>query len=48
VSGEHLLRGGDVLRFGDTVVTFRAPAGGEAGPPSQMSSMGQSPTRFRG
>jgi len=46
VRGRHPLRDGDVLRFGDTVVLFRAPAaGGEPGPaapvePGQMTSLG--------
>jgi hypothetical protein len=50
VTAERRLHGGDVMRFGDTVLLFREP-GGDAGlgaQPSQVSSMGQSPTRWRG
>ena len=47
IRGEHALRDGDVLRFGDTVVLFRAP---EEGPrpavslqPGQATFLGQRP-----
>jgi class 3 adenylate cyclase len=49
VIGEHPVQGGDVLRFGDTVVLFRAPARGEAATPlhpGQVTALGQSPTRW--
>ena len=45
------LRDGDVLRFGDTVVLFRAPATDEdrrpVAEPDQVTSFGQSPTHGR-
>jgi hypothetical protein len=48
VSGQHPLREGDVLRFGDTVVLFRAPVSDEDAlplQPGQVTSLGQrSPT----
>jgi class 3 adenylate cyclase len=48
VSGRHPLRDGDVLRFGDTVVLFRAPATDERGKevslaPDQVTYMGVRP-----
>ena len=49
VTGRHPLRDGDVLRFGDTVVLFRAPVPDEErGPaasiePEQMTHMGEHP-----
>jgi class 3 adenylate cyclase len=49
VKERHPLRDGDVLRFGDTVVLFRAPAlGEEAIPvqPGQVTSLGQRPTHW--
>jgi len=49
VGGQHPLREGDVLRFGDTVVLFRAPASdAEAIPvqPGQVTSLGQRPTNW--
>jgi len=49
VSGQHPLRDGDVLRFGDTVVLFRAPVSGDqaaSGQPGQVSSLGERPTHF--
>ena len=51
VRGRHALRDGDVLRFGDTVVLFRAPVPDEGGPaaasaePGQVTSMGERPTQ---
>ncbi len=50
VRGRHPLRDGDALRFGDTVVLFRAPApDGEGRPavsvqPDQLTSLGERPT----
>jgi class 3 adenylate cyclase len=49
VSGQHPLREGDVLRFGDTVVLFRAPASDEQAisvQPGQVTSLGQRPTHW--
>jgi class 3 adenylate cyclase len=48
VTGRHPLRDGDVLRFGDTVVLFRAPAVDSERKaislaPDQVTHMGQSP-----
>lgn len=49
VSERHSLRDGDVLRFGDTVVLFRAPVSDEARrtaasiEPDQMTYMGERP-----
>jgi class 3 adenylate cyclase len=51
VSGQHPLREGDVLRFGDTVVLFRAPAtdeGAIAVQPGQVTSLGQRSTHWGG
>jgi class 3 adenylate cyclase len=54
VSGKHPLRDGDVLRFGDTVVLFRAPvADGERRPavslgPEQVTYMGKRPPHAPG
>ena len=49
ITGQRPLRDGDVLRFGDTVVLFRAPgADAERRPasaePEQVTSFGESPT----
>jgi predicted ATPase len=49
ITGQRPLRDGDVLRFGDTVVLFRAPGqDAERGPaiaePEQVTSFGESPT----
>lgn len=49
VSGQHPLREGDVLRFGDTVVLFRAPASDDKAisvQPGQVTSLGQRPTHW--
>jgi class 3 adenylate cyclase len=49
VTGPHRLRDGDVLRFGDTVVLFRAPVADEerraavSPKPEQMTHIGQRP-----
>jgi pSer/pThr/pTyr-binding forkhead associated (FHA) protein len=51
MSGEHPLREGDVLRFGDTVVLFRAPLTDEeavAVQPGQVTSLGQRSTHWAG
>ena len=54
VTGRHALRDGDVLRFGDTVVLFRAPARMRSARPAvspepeQVTSMGQRPTHGAG
>lgn len=50
VSGRHPLRDGDVLRFGDTVLLFRAPAADEQRKqvslaPDQVTYMGTRPTQ---
>jgi class 3 adenylate cyclase len=49
ITGRRPLRDGDVLRFGDTVVLFRAPGPGEAhrpaiAEPEQVTSFGERPT----
>ena len=49
VSGQHPLREGDVLRFGDTVVLFRAPVSDEDAipvQPGQVTSLGQRSTHW--
>jgi class 3 adenylate cyclase len=49
VREQHPLRDGDVLRFGETVVLFRAPVEDEqpvSGQPGQVTSMGERPTHF--
>lgn len=51
VSGQHPVREGDVLRFGDTVVLFRAPASDEDAiqlQPGQATSLGQRSTHWAG
>ena len=51
VSGQHPLREGDVLRFGDTVVLFRAPVSDEDAipvQPGQVTSLGQRSTHWAG
>ena len=53
VSGRHPLRDGDVLRFGDTVVLFRAPVPDERRKevslaPDQVTYMGGSPAAATG
>jgi hypothetical protein len=54
VRGRHPLRDGDVLRFGDTVVLFRAPAPDEerrpaiSAEPGQVTSLGKRPTHAPG
>jgi class 3 adenylate cyclase len=49
--GEHALRDGDVMRFGDTVVLFRAPVEeprpAAAIQPGQATTLGQRPSGFR-
>ena len=49
VSAQHPLREGDVLRFGDTVVLFRAPVADVEGipvQPGQVTSLGQRSTHW--
>jgi hypothetical protein len=49
VSGQHPLREGDVLRFGDTVVLFRAPGSAQDAisvQPGQVTSLGRHPTHW--
>jgi hypothetical protein len=52
VVGRERLRNGDVLRFGDTVVLFRAPERDRQAPvhvgPDQATSFGQPPTHPSG
>ena len=51
--GEHALRDGDVMRFGDTVVLFRRPQGGRRRArcvslqPGQATLMGPRPSQFQ-
>jgi pSer/pThr/pTyr-binding forkhead associated (FHA) protein len=49
IVGQRPLRDGDVLRFGDTVVLFRAPGAdpertSQAAEPEQVTSFGETPT----
>ena len=46
IRGRHALRDGDVLRFGDTVVLFRAPVPDEGGPGGGLGRAGAGRPRW--